>query len=66
MYAVMFYAPWCRYSRQLRPVWAELAEAYSSSRSVVVAEVDCVADQDACYKVTQDIFYIAADAVDGS
>ena len=50
---VMFYAPWCSLSRELLPIWEEMAQSMSSStqdQDIFVGKVDCVAEPDVYWK----------------
>ena len=46
--AVMFYAPWCKHSQNLLPVWDELAASMKNdpaAKGVVMAKIDCVKEE---------------------
>ena len=50
---VMYYAPWCSYSKEALPIWEELAESMSKNSqdsNILVAKVDCVAEPDAYWQ----------------
>lgn len=50
---VMYYAPWCSYSKELLPIWEELADSMAKSsqdKDILVAKVDCVAEPDAYWR----------------
>lgn len=37
---VDFYAPYCRYCKELDPIWQELGESFASSPGITIAKVD--------------------------
>lgn len=39
--AIMFYAPWCKYCKQLTPSWEQIAAANSNSKDLVVGKFNC-------------------------
>ena len=39
---VKFFAPWCGHCKAMKPAWDSLMEEYSSSETVLVADVDCI------------------------
>lgn len=39
---VKFLAPWCGHCQKLKPEWDRLYEDYKNSRSVLIADVDCI------------------------
>lgn len=39
---VKFFAPWCGHCKRMKPAWDAVMEEFSSSESIVVADVDCV------------------------
>ena len=41
---VKFFLPYCKFCRDLAPTWEQLAEEYSSTAGVKIAEVDCDAE----------------------
>jgi len=43
---VEFYAPWCGHCKKLKPVYEEVASAFSNEANVVVAKVDATAESD--------------------
>lgn len=45
---VKFYAPWCGHCIQLAPIWDELANDLHTSSSIIVAKVDCTAEEQLC------------------
>ena len=47
---LLFYAPWCGHCKALKPAWNEMAAEYKASTSVLIAEVDCTAEEDLCNK----------------
>mmetsp|Transcript_6574 Transcript_6574/g.10746 ORF Transcript_6574/g.10746 Transcript_6574/m.10746 type:complete len:383 (+) Transcript_6574:67-1215(+) len=54
---VAFVAPWCSKSKELMPLWEEMAESMSNEqdKDIFVAKVDCVSEPDVYYK--EDIQY---------
>jgi protein disulfide-isomerase-like protein len=49
---VKFFAPWCGHCKAMKPAWDSLMEEYSSSETVLVADVDCIgAGKDLCETV---------------
>ena len=49
---VKFFAPWCGHCKAMKPAWDSLMDEYSSSETVLVADVDCIGDgKDLCDKV---------------
>jgi thiol-disulfide isomerase/thioredoxin len=50
---VMYYAPWCSYSKEALPLWEELSEMMaknSQDKEIFIAKVDCVAEPDAYWQ----------------
>lgn len=47
---LLFYAPWCGHCKALKPAWNEMAAEYQASTSVLIAEVDCTAEEGLCEK----------------
>ncbi|GAB5369282.1 hypothetical protein AAMO2058_001391700 [Amorphochlora amoebiformis] len=45
---VKFFAPWCGHCKRMKPDWDKLGEAYEASSSVIIADVDCTANQKTC------------------
>lgn len=39
--AVMFYAPWCKYCKQLSPSWEQIAASTASNKNLVVGKFNC-------------------------
>ncbi|PAA59556.1 hypothetical protein BOX15_Mlig027588g1 [Macrostomum lignano] len=37
---VMFYAPWCDHSKELAPVWEQLAKDYAHNDTIMIAKMD--------------------------
>jgi len=51
MWLVDFYAPWCGPCQQLAPQWRELAKQVEKYPHVHVGKVDCVEEDDLCFKL---------------
>ncbi|CAG4970115.1 unnamed protein product [Parnassius apollo] len=45
---VMFYAPWCKASQRLAPIWAELAVQYAHNEYIQVGKVNCMDNEMTC------------------
>lgn len=45
---VMFFAPWCKASQRLAPIWAELAVHYAHSEYVQIGKVNCMENTVTC------------------
>lgn len=43
---VKFYAPWCRHSKELAPIFQQVAEKFD--KKVIFAEVDCTRNNALC------------------
>lgn len=63
--AIMFYAPWCKYCKQLAPSLEQIASLMSTSKDVVVGKFNCeqpATHADICVKLGVDrypsIYYI--------
>jgi thiol-disulfide isomerase/thioredoxin len=39
--AIVFYAPWCKYCKQLSPSWEQIAAATSTKKDLVVGKFNC-------------------------
>jgi thiol-disulfide isomerase/thioredoxin len=39
--AVMFYAPWCKYCKQLSPSWEQIAASTAGNKNLVVGKFNC-------------------------
>lgn len=49
---VMFYAPWCSYSKELLPIWEEMSKSISlieEDKNILIAKVDCVQESNLYY-----------------
>ncbi|NWZ45630.1 PDIA2 isomerase, partial [Brachypodius atriceps] len=42
---VKFYAPWCPHCQAMDAAWEELAERYKDREDIVIAEMDCTANE---------------------
>lgn len=40
-YAVMFYAPWCKYCKQLLPSWEAIASLSRTNNNLVIGKLNC-------------------------
>ncbi|GAB1221222.1 hypothetical protein ENUP19_0071G0046 [Entamoeba nuttalli] len=47
---VKFFAPWCGHCKALAPKYIEVSKMYAGEDDLVVAEVDCTANQETCNK----------------
>jgi thiol-disulfide isomerase/thioredoxin len=63
--AILFYAPWCKYCKQLLPSWQEIAKTASGNKNLIVGRFNCeepVSNSDLCKKLKVDrypsLFYI--------
>lgn len=63
--AVMFYAPWCKYCKQLSPSWEQIAASTSTTKNLVVGKFNCekpAQNKEFCLKVGVDrypsVFFI--------
>ncbi|XP_026333543.1 thioredoxin domain-containing protein 5 [Hyposmocoma kahamanoa] len=45
---VMFYAPWCKASQKLAPIWAELAVQYAHNKYIHIGKVNCMENEWTC------------------
>ncbi|KAJ0177961.1 hypothetical protein K1T71_006834 [Dendrolimus kikuchii] len=45
---VMFYAPWCKASQKLAPIWAELAVQYSHNDYINIGKLNCMDNEITC------------------
>lgn len=63
--AIMFYAPWCKYCKQLAPSWDQIALLHADTKDLAIGKFDCEASRntDICLKLKVDrypsIYYIA-------
>lgn len=39
--AILFYAPWCQYCKQLMPSWETIAELSTDNHNLIVSKFDC-------------------------
>ncbi|XP_053132837.1 protein disulfide-isomerase-like protein of the testis [Hemicordylus capensis] len=42
---VMFYAPWSGACQKLAPIWEELGKMYENRKNIVIAKIDCTANE---------------------
>ena len=63
--AILFYAPWCKYCKQLVPSWEQIATLMTGTKDVVVGKFNCeqpAANNDICVELGVDrypsLFYI--------
>lgn len=55
--AILFYAPWCKYCKQLAPSWEQIASATSATKDLVVGKFNCekpAANNELCLKLGVD------------
>ncbi|KAL4716298.1 hypothetical protein ACJJTC_014778 [Scirpophaga incertulas] len=45
---IMFFAPWCKASQKLAPVWAELGIQYASNEYINIGKVNCMENEITC------------------
>ncbi|XP_049871027.1 thioredoxin domain-containing protein 5 homolog [Pectinophora gossypiella] len=45
---IMFYAPWCKASQKLAPVWGELAVQYAHNEYIQTGKVNCMDNEMTC------------------
>ncbi|XP_038221752.1 thioredoxin domain-containing protein 5 homolog [Zerene cesonia] len=45
---IMFYAPWCRGSQMLGPIWAKLAMQYANNEYIQIGQVNCMLNEMTC------------------
>ncbi|CAH2040785.1 unnamed protein product, partial [Iphiclides podalirius] len=45
---IMFYAPWCKISQSLAPVWADLAVHYAHNKYIQIGKVNCLDNDMTC------------------
>nr|XP_021189096.2 thioredoxin domain-containing protein 5 homolog [Helicoverpa armigera] len=45
---IMFYAPWCKASQKLAPIWAELAVQYTHNEYIQIGKVNCLDNEMTC------------------
>ncbi|KAK3680023.1 hypothetical protein LTR78_000400 [Recurvomyces mirabilis] len=68
---VAFTAPWCGHCKTLAPIWEKVASDFSAESSVLIAKVDCEAEnakataQDAGVKSYPTIFYYPKGSKEG-
>jgi thiol-disulfide isomerase/thioredoxin len=42
---IMYYAPWCKYSKEMEPLWLELSQMMNSVPNMVIAKMDANANE---------------------
>ena len=42
---IKFFAPWCGHCKAMKPAWDQLMEDYKDSKTALVADVDCTAEE---------------------
>ncbi|KAJ8719178.1 hypothetical protein PYW07_016734 [Mythimna separata] len=45
---IMFYAPWCKASQRLAPIWADLAVQYAHNEYIQIGKVNCLDNEMTC------------------
>ncbi|KAJ8724274.1 hypothetical protein PYW08_015748 [Mythimna loreyi] len=45
---IMFYAPWCKASQKLAPIWADLAVQYAHNEYIQIGKVNCLDNEMTC------------------
>ncbi|CAH1635823.1 unnamed protein product [Spodoptera littoralis] len=45
---IMFYAPWCKASQKLAPIWADLAVLYANNEYIQIGKVNCMDNEMTC------------------
>lgn len=45
---IMFYAPWCKASQRLAPIWADLAVHYAHNEYIKIGKVNCLNSESSC------------------
>ncbi|XP_059058622.1 thioredoxin domain-containing protein 5 homolog [Achroia grisella] len=45
---IMFYAPWCKASQKVAPIWAELAVEYAHNEYIQIGKVNCMDNDITC------------------
>jgi thiol-disulfide isomerase/thioredoxin len=50
---VLYYAPWCGYSKSFLPIWEKFKDFANKSQvsNVEIIEIDCVKEEDKCKKI---------------
>ncbi|CAF0838472.1 unnamed protein product [Adineta ricciae] len=47
---IVFFAPWCKHCKVLKPVFQELAKQMINTQGLLLATVDCTSEQNLCAK----------------